>query len=180
MKIEDYYKKAKELKNNLKLVILGKDPYPSERNGIAFCKDSFSKMNKSCSGRYVIESIMEEDFDDIKDMYNEKTPIDLFTDLLDKGVLFLNLSNKLLTDSDEINKNLTETLAENKQYLPKAGNFTFIKCGKFREKFFRENYLIYSEKHEIVIHPDVRNKYQRTERWDSYWKKGVLKKLYLD
>lgn len=161
---------SEAIKHKIKLIIIGQDPYPTGSNGIAFCKDTFKEMNKNCCGRYVLESVTGEKFDIIKEKY--KTPSLLFDRLLYEGVLFINLSNKIIKKltkeelESEIN-NCKSIINTHKKEFPKI-----VKCGKYcNDKFTNIDFAV----HPVTINKNIRNK-----EWRNYWEIGKLKKIFAE
>ena len=78
---------------DLKLLIVGQDPYPKGATGIAFCKtDKTDLFSNSCSGRFVLNSLGFNE----KNTSNFKNGEAIFLYLLEKGVAFINVSNLIL------------------------------------------------------------------------------------
>lgn len=78
--------------DTIEMVIIGKDPYPSDPIGIPFCKLTWDELFKyNCSGRYVLNALGYEESDIPKGRY--WSPSTFFEYLITKkGIAFLNIS----------------------------------------------------------------------------------------
>jgi len=131
--LEDYQKIINNV-TSINIVIMGKDPYPNESVGIPFCKPTWDSMlADSCSGRHVLNSLsidlLSYEKDSLVEIY--KTPIDLFIELVDKGIVFLNLSSDFIGGpirKKNHKKQLKKTLSINAPILEKSDHI--ICCGE--------------------------------------------------
>ncbi len=74
----------------LQLAVVGKDPFPSNATGIAFCKPAWDQqLAENCSGRHVLLSL---GFDPSATQAEYATPSLLFERLRTVGIVFLNAS----------------------------------------------------------------------------------------
>lgn len=56
------YHEILKKKRNFSLIIMGKDPFPTDPIGIPFCKKTWDEqLGVVCSGRYVLESLGMDD-----------------------------------------------------------------------------------------------------------------------
>jgi hypothetical protein len=157
----------------LKLAIVGQDPYPSGSNGIAFCKNTFEEFfHPSCCGKEVLYSL---GFDRAFIQSHFNNPIDLFFHLLEEGICFLNISSVLLKDSSE--QSLNEDKNYNEQFLSKSKKIVILGLG-VATKLFNENYYGYPCV-DYLIHPSGLAKKNYTKKWEEVWTKQYLKITYL-
>lgn len=165
----------------LQLVVVGKDPFPSNRDesGIPFCKSNWvHQLASNCSGKYVIQSI---GIDLEKAKVNYATPRLLFEALGSDGILFLNASYE--TPGKRIKKSIQKINMEaaheiNKEFLQKSPSVIF--CGEAKNI---TNWIDSSIDGENVVHPDIRNRHNKSlsNQWSKWWEKDALRsKLKLD
>lgn len=165
------YVESIELKR-VRLVIMGKDPYPESATGIAFCKPDWpALMADNCSGRYVLQALGINLT--VESASGQLPPHDLFKRLAQAGVVFLNASysedvGKRFTKARKLDA-LREAYDLNKPIITAAK--TVIRCGEA----FRMDWALDSkeEKRQFcdVVHPDKRNSYNSHTkvRWAQLW-----------
>ena len=88
LKIHQEYFDSLIMADNIRILIIGRDPYPNGSMGIPFCKDDIDDLRKhNCSGKYLLKGLGV-------DIDNEtRSPNDIFFDLLKtKSVGFVNAS----------------------------------------------------------------------------------------
>jgi len=170
---------------NISLVIMGKDPYPTNPTNIPFCKGSWKEQTMwNCSGKFVLQSLGFM-VDELKFEYS--CPRSLFQSLAENGIVFLNLSYQyvgrslVMKDDAEMIKKYTQI---NLPFLTAAK--TILACGEAkriiwsREREIKEMYQI--EKILNVTHPDIRNRnsiYPKTKLgWENYWGENKLWEKY--
>lgn len=155
--------------NQIRLIIMGKDPYPTNANGVPFCKPTWTEqLDSSYSGYHIFRSLgiesksLETSFDN---------PIDYFIFLSFRGIIFLNLSYSYIGGPirrARHNAQLREGFNINRPFLETASNI--ILCGEAKKN--RWNGHNYSNSIEVV-HPDIRNRNSRyqsiRENWLSNW-----------
>lgn len=167
--LPSFYAKIIKSVENVKLSIIGKDPYPTAPMGIPFCKSNWKEFTAyNCSGKYVIESL-GSDLAEAEILYN--SPDDLFCNLAEKGIVFLNASYYFLDSSTITKKHMQfveNSLAINLPIIKRSENV--LLCGQAKVL----NSILKTE-FEEAIHPDVRNKAMRPELWETYWAKDKLK-----
>lgn len=170
------YLKELSKKSKLKLCIIGQDIYPEDASGIAFCKNKFEQLlSYNCSGKYVLKSL-GYDLDYFK---NEKkiSTEELFIELLNKGICFINISYELLTEIpiEQLEDSLSKFKTFNKFFLEKSDNIVLL--GKTTTlKLFNKNYSEYTN-FETLIHPSPRNKSKL--EWKEIYEKPFLKDKYM-
>ncbi len=154
---------------DIRLAIMGKDPYPTDATGIPFCKPTWDQqLYGNCSGRYVLLSLGFEE-ETIRAKYN--APINLFEDLLGHGIVFLNASYEYIGNTISKKRHLPylqESYKHNKPVLDSAS--VILCCGEAKK--IRWVVPATDERFLTVIHPDVRNK--RSDRWKEWWDKDAL------
>lgn len=175
---DKYFEKLVNTKE-IKLLFIGKDPYPTNPNGIPFCKPTIKELKDGrCSGRYLLNGL-GINIDNYSDTDNST---EIFYDLLDKKEIgFLNASyspppNKKLSEEQRNNfKNKNENII-------KKANCVVTSIGA---KDLLRQYLSHNEldKIEIVCHPDIRNRNNKIhkEMYNLIWEteNGLLNKFNL-
>lgn len=182
---ENYFEFVVQNKLNIKLIIMGQDPYKIGANGIPFCKNKFEEYVGTCF-LTILSSLGIE-----MDTVLNKSPIDFFKQLVkEEGIVFLNLSYRILSYSSQENSNdIREGFEINRIFLNKLHNtekIIFIKLGKTKLRADLEcllNLLIKDFKlikHPTLFHPAyTRIKKNKTEdllEWVNTWKLNGLKK----
>lgn len=162
-------------RKNLHLAIMGKDPYPTDATGIPFCKPTWEQqLSQNCSGRFVLLSlgfnpgVLQQKYD---------TPIHLFEELREYGIVFLNVSYKYIGKAIRKKHHLVylqNSYQHNRLALEAARLVLF--CGE-AEKILRWGIMpINNNRYRCVIHPDVRNKNNpnRSDSWQNCWGDDAL------
>ena len=158
---------------DLKLAIVGKDPFPSCAIGIPFCKPTWEQQFAiNCSGRYVLLSL---GIDPATAQTAYAAPAHLFDYLRTLGIVFLNASYIHL-DSKLRKRHLCymqHAYQINRLFLNNAQ--TVLYCGEASK--IRWITPITRDGSYSVVHPDVRNKVHphRSVCWLSWWGDGVLR-----
>jgi len=177
MERSKYYNYIKKLEK-IKIVIMGKDPFPKDATQIPFCKPDWEKQNKKNSSGYIVLKALGIKPDDEQLNYN--TPQDLFFDLANKGVVFLNLIYERVgrqIRKHQDGEKLYEGFKINKPILEKA--YKIILCGEAKKNKWNN----YKNKNIVEVpHPDIRNKHNQhiKEDWINIWEKGELFKDILE
>lgn len=155
------------------LVIVGQDPYLTSENGIAFCKNSFDDFfDEYCCGKEVLFSLgYAKDW--IVSNYNN--PIELFIDLLAKGIAFINVSSVLVKFATE--ESLKEDANYNENFLSKADKIIILGKSK-ATTLFKQHYPNYKVTTSL-IHPSGKAKKYNEVEWTNVWRKQFLKNNYL-
>lgn len=158
------------------LVIIGKDPFPTNATGIPFCKSEWKdQISKNSSGRVVLESlgITLENTEHIG-----KNPADLFMNLARNGIVFLNISYDTITGKmQKIRdaKKRSNAIRTNKPIINKAE--IIILCGEAKKWNITKHSNIIE-----LIHPDPRNKINRYKKvrqeWNETWGENQIKERY--
>jgi hypothetical protein len=157
----------------LKLVIIGQDPYPSGANGIAFCKNTFDELlHPSCCGKEILYSL---DINIDSAIKNFSSPIELFYDLLDNGIAFINVNHEMFTDQAQ---NLSIFKPYNQSFLEKAEQIVVLGLSKAKDAF--KQYYSEFENVEFLIHPSAKAKLNSPIDWKKKWNKTHLKNNYLN
>jgi len=166
----EYQEKLQSI-DQLKLVIVGQDPYPVGANGIAFCKNTFGELEDfRCCGKDVFHSLGI----DLEHAKTElSTPIELFMDLLDQGIAFINVNHELFS----ANSNVEKYKDYNNQFLSKADKIVVLGLSTAKTAFL-QHYSNYSNV-SYLIHPSGRNKNSTPEQWNAIWANTYLKNNYL-
>ena len=174
---EEYKKICTDLKE-IKLVIVGKDPFPTDAMGIPFCKEKWDMFQKNQSGIKVVESI-DKDYEKKKNM----APKAYFMYLAENGMVLLNASYYFLEGEKVSRKRhfefVRKSLKINFPFLCKADH-VFL-CG---DAYKMINWVVdgLSDKKHKVMHPSpqaynsARGKDKKQE-WKKYWSPGVIQKM---
>jgi uracil DNA glycosylase len=178
----DYFEQAIHCKK-VKLILMGQDPYPDGNdNGIAFCKNDLSLLNKTCFPNICI-SLGIAFNDDLKKQY-DNNGIEFFKSLLENGVVFMNLSYELLDSVENIQEAMKYDAIENHSVIAdlkkKNPEIKLIRLGKNHKKVFMNLYGTYTTI-EPLLHPASRaasNKKNSSE-WKRTYRSDYLKRLYL-
>ena len=181
----EYYRCAAVRANKIKLIIVGQDPYPNDQNGIPFCKDELKNTRRGS-----LKIIMESFGDDIYKFYLSKTEIkgvyngkEVFHELIDRGILFFNISHELLAGKNKIP---STSIDENIKYFTDL-NKELIKDKKIRviilSKTLGEEFQkvvgiklkdkgIFNFTFEITTtHPSPINRRGNPKMWGDIWGK---------
>lgn len=184
-----YLEKANSM-TSFKAAIVGQDPYPSNPSGIPFCKRTFNELferteNSRCCGQDVLFSLGFRE--EVVRRRFEK-PTDVFYDLLEKGMVVLNISYELL-DAPYVKDQTTEDFrkkmfAVNKDKIDQAHTYNqpilekaekIFLLGDFRTAPIFENYYAGLSATEVLIHPSGNNlKGNTKEKWKATWETTYL------
>ena len=197
---EIYFKKIQEL-SKIKILIIGKDPYPKGANGVAFCKNSWDELfegketlendgEQRCCGQDVLYSL---GFEEEKARAKFKSPIDLWLYMLEKGVVMINIAHSILKKDEFIYGQATEVYAEtlfkaNEEMILQSKELNDPIIEKSDELFilgelatkciFNHFYEEFKDKpREVLIHPSIRGKKGNKEKyheWSETWRKHYL------
>lgn len=163
--------------NHFNLVIMGKDPFPTNPTGIPFCKSTWrEQLSQNSSGYHVLNSI-GINFDGIEIRFDR--PRDLFMVLAENGIAFLNLSYQLIGGKIRKHKHRTPIQTAFRLNLPILNNSTtIILCGEASKN--RWNHYIH-ENILYFVHPDPRNSVSANQlvrdNWWRTWEVNALRNL---
>lgn len=167
----EYSEYLKNIKS-LKLCIVGQDRYPKGANGIAFCKNSFDEFfDFYCCGKDVLYSLGYSE-EMIRNKYSD--PIELFFDLLSKGIGFINISYELL---DETTEELFIAYQKyNRLFLIKSDRIVVLGSSRTKPLFEKQyhDFKIY----KTLIHPSLKAKEYDEVEWKRKWETKYLKSVY--
>jgi hypothetical protein len=173
---EDYLNILEGL-DEIKLIIMGKDPYPEDPTGIPFCKNTWNAMFQyTCSGRYVLSVLGYKRKKILKGKYG--CPAEFFKYLAGKrGIVFLNISYYYIGGSlrkKEHEGFIEDAMATNMPIMEKAKSI--IICGAAGKlPWIASRWIALTTRVKVinVVHPDVRNSssiYQSVkDEWKKYW-----------
>lgn len=166
---EEYLRAISEL-DEIKLVIMGKDPFPTNPNGIPFCKPTWDEQLAANSSGFVVLNSLGVDRVDQK-KFTE--PRELFLELANHGIVFLNVvyeylgGNKLRMRNPQ-HLNWRELAFEiNEPLLDQAENI--VLCGEAEKN--RWNGVVYPNAAEVV-HPEIRNRISPVESTRQDWERN--------
>lgn len=174
---DQYYKVASEL-DEIYLLLVGQDPYPTGANGVAFCKNEFPDFfNEYCCGKDILYSLgISEEFVRSKFL----SPNECFMYLLKSHkICFINARNELTENpSDhELNVQLQSAKIFNMPFIRKAKNIVLL--GKGKTKTYFESYKSGYSYREVLIHPTSRNKKDASlSEWTEIWGDNYLQKKF--
>jgi len=161
----------------IKLVIMGKDPYPNNSCYIPFCKPNWAAQ---LSERYCGVSVLRSIGVDVEKASSRFIlPIDLFLSLRTQGIVFLNLSNQYvgrkITKKRDI-QSIYNSYEDSKTVLKFAEHV--ILCGEALKLKWVHS-LDYSRYH-LAIHPDPRNRNnpKRKTEWSAWWSRNIISDKY--
>lgn len=162
-------------KGEIDFLFVGQDPYPNRANGVAFCKNShYEFFQDNCCGNFVTTSLgLNED----KIRADYKNPKVMFFDLLGtKGICFINVSNKLLSQLkvDELEKTILETKLENFEALSKSKNIILLGRGKTRIYF--EKYYSEYRYETALLHPSKNAQKGYEDEWNNIWTSNYIER----
>lgn len=167
----DYATRLSE-SNAFGLVVMGKDPFPSDPIGIPFCKQTWAlQLADKCSGLHVLQSL-GTNLEEVQASYSQ--PKDYFLKLAIRGIAFLNLSYHRV-DKSIVLKDHKHILADayefNRPILERAQQA--ILCGEASKQ--RWNAPL-SPTQYIAIHPDIRNRNnpRRIDAWNLWWQPNAI------
>jgi len=158
--------------DRVQMVILGKDAYPTDPTGVAFCKPTWKALTDgNCSGLYVLQAL-GVDLAAEEQRQPEQLPPNLFERLGGAGVAFLNASYSpavggRFTRRDDLSA-LAEAYDLNRPILSVAKSV--IRCGEAKLMDWvaeEDSAKIYWD----VVHPAKRNssnKYIKKD-WSEIW-----------
>lgn len=168
-----YYSKARCMES-IQLLIVGQDPYPTNPNGVAFCKNSYYELfQEDCSGGIVLKSL-GLDKEKSREV-SRKNPKNLFYKLLTShGICFINVFNKT---SDQLSVEDTKAAAEeardfNMPIIEKSKTIVLLGKGRTRSTF--EKYYPSMQYHHVLIHPSPKAKVGSEEEWTETWETQKL------
>ena len=169
-----YYKKAKNL-SEIKVLIVGQDPYPTSPNGVAFCKDSYYELyQEGCSGGTVLKSLGLTK--EKARLISRKNPKNLFYELLTScGICFINVFNTVYDQIpiEQIDKAACDARERNLLLAEKANIIIILGKGKTRSTF--EEYYPEVKYNYCLIHPSLKNKDE--QEWKETWDTNYLENL---
>lgn len=167
----------------IKLLIVGQDPYPSGAMSIPFCKKDWADLDdRRLAGYHILNSVNENFQIDrqLKDKYNK--PQIYFEFLAEKGIVMLNASYYFLEKETPSRKShfgfVYESLELNLPYLNKAQHI--LLCGNSYKML---NWVVNGLTSDVSVpHPSLQSKNKGSdknkEQWERYWAKGALAKKY--
>jgi uracil DNA glycosylase len=167
---EQYFDAAIKI-GELKLILIGQDPYPDKiDNGIAFCKDKINDLNKTCFP--TICNSLGIDFNIFENDFNNDGK-KLFHHLLTKGIMFMNLSYELFEKGRNRKQLITDYHTVNQQVIDKFPDAVILKLGLNYKAQFNNLY----NRGEIIVHPSGLAKGHI--EWNDYWEESgrLLKKF---
>jgi hypothetical protein len=157
----DYLKRTKKV-DKIYLCIVGQDIYRNGHTGIPFSKETIPELiDEYCCGKDVLNSLQYN----IGSLKHYKKPSDVFYELLESGVAFVNISHKLLDDTTEAE--LIEYSHYNKQILSKAQGVVVL--GKTKSRALFEQYYPEYTEFQTLIHPSKLARKSNPKEWDNTW-----------
>ena len=174
---DQYYKVASGL-DEIYLLVVGQDPYPTGANGVAFCKNKFPDFfDEYCCGKDVLYSLgISEEF--ARSEY--LSPKECFMRLLtSQKICFINARNELTENpsDQELEAQLQLAKIFNMPFIMKAKNIVLL--GKVKTKMYFDSYQSGYSYGEVLIHPTSRNKNKTSlPEWTKVWGNKYLQKKY--
>lgn len=169
---EEYFKALKKAyeDDNIKLVLIGLDPFPKNAIGIPFCKAEWKDLKKG-TGFRVFSSLLDVDNFSAWPI----TPKNQAIELAKNGVIFLNSSYELLRDPNRKKGRqvfLDKGLAFNAMFLKKAQNILCLGVVSFNHV---EDEFKLTKLKNFAYHPAARALQRADPKWKNFWDKGCLK-----
>lgn len=174
-KVTQYIKTHSSEDRPIKLVIVGKDPYPTNPIGIPFAKQTLKDTFESDSGKYLFPSMGV----DVSRWMQSNASVETFYDkMLENGIFFLNICYRFL--NHKLQKNIHSIYLKcansvNRAILDKSQNIVF--CGDAcvgifwangytaYQKGSSGNYIVYPNAN-YACHPSDPKK---SGNWNQYW-----------
>nr|WP_299202855.1 hypothetical protein [uncultured Brumimicrobium sp.] len=164
---EAYLKRVKKL-DKIYICIVGQDVYRNGHTGIPFSKETINELiDEYCCGKDVLNSLNYG----IGSLKHYRNPSDVFYELLDGGIAFVNISHKLLDETTE--SELIEYSHYNKQILSKAEEIVVL--GKSKSKALFERYYPEYKGFQTFIHPSQLARKSNPKEWENTWGKYTHK-----
>lgn len=158
---KEYLKRAKKL-DKIYICIVGQDVYRNGHTGIPFSKETIPELlDEYCCGKEVLNSLQYG----IGSVKHFKKPSDVFYDLLDSGIAFVNISHKLLENTTEAE--LIQYSHYNNQILSKAEEIVVL--GKTKSKVLFERYYPEHPNFQTFIHPSKLARNSNLREWNNTW-----------
>lgn len=132
-------------RSNIKVAIVGNTPFPTEPEGIPFCRETWDKQaNGNCSGKTVLETMFNIDVQALRRKF--ETPVHFFFWLVSQGVVFLNRFQE-----DVLTRDVVRDFPEKT-----------ILCGNSAHELLNGEMM-------KVLHPSHQAKSQNIAEWDGTW-----------
>lgn len=175
------YHQAIDRQSSLRLVLVGKNPYPNGATGIPFIKSEWPDMKlRSCSGRHVLESLTGMSIDDLHSKYF--LPRDLAMRLLtEAGIVLLNASyfqgpwraQYIKMSWDDSNREIIVSAAGRGAQVLLCGQAGVIEPWVKKEGLWPGH----------APHPSLQSRaslsrFRYEEQWHSCWDRGALKEAF--
>lgn len=159
----------------LKLVIIGRDPFPSAAENIPFIKSSWAELDMRSAGHYLFHSLLST-----SELNACNTPKDAAFFLLANNIVLLNASYNFL-EEDKISE------YKHSRFVERALEFNFpilersnnvIMCGDAKQML--DWVISYDSNFISAPHPSLqsRNAIKDKSLWDNFWGSGELLKGY--
>jgi len=157
----------------IRLVLLGKDPYPTGPTGIPFVKDNWATLNKNSAGYNVFCSLCGKET-----LSQSPSPRALALELAARGIVFLNCSYHYLR-KEVLNKYkhfryVKLAYEGNRIFLERADRV--ILCGQAYPMLAWVKHDLNMDKYKSAPHPSrqARNRINDQSQWDEYWQEKAL------
>ena len=132
-------------RSNIKIAIVGNAPFPTEPEGIPFCRETWDKQAKgNCSGKTILETVFDTDIQGLKRKF--ETPVHFFFWLASQGIIFLNRFQE-----DVLTRNVVRDFSEK-----------VVLCGKATHELSSGELI-------KVLHPSHQAKSRNDAEWDGTW-----------
>lgn len=162
---------------NLRLAIVGKDPFPSDATNIPFCKSDWKmQTERTCSGRILLEAL-GVDLSAARERFTN--PAELFAELRGNGIVVLNSSYVYLGERPISRHDMNRLIAAheiNDGIL--ARTETVLLCGQAK----RVRWITPLPDALEVCHPSLQNSVHPSEAvrraWHHTWAPGALRARY--
>lgn len=172
--LDSHYQCTAERMSDIRLAIVGKDPYPRGACSIPFIKDTWPGLNGTSAGYYLFRSLLGCSF-----MNLYESPREAAFALLVRGVVLLNVSYYCLGREDPAQRRHREYVLgshrTNRPILVKCKSILLVHsalkmAGWLPDQPYRECI--------VVPHPTLQSKNSRgrhrNQEWDRWWGCGSL------
>lgn len=157
----------------VRLVLLGRDPYRTGATGVPAFKDDWIALNKRFAGYNILCSLLGKET-----LSDACAPRLLAFQLAEKGIVFLNCSYHYLSKEricrDKHGRYAELAYKENRVFLARAGRV--ILCGQACSMLSWVKRDLDKDRYKCAPHPalQARNRMKDRSRWDQYWQENAL------
>lgn len=153
---------------SVRIVIVGRDPYPQGAMGIPFCKKTWKELDNRSAGRIILKTYHEININ--------LEPVDSFYAMAQNGIIVVNASYFILGERYTLNKHYIYVkeswdLINKKIFLNLNKSVQILLCGDAK-KMLNKEFLIEAgvvAKIKEVSHPCLQSRNKNSKKWDETW-----------